>query len=154
MPHDVPTAAQLIESVREWLEKDVLTSTTGRVQFHSRVAINVLAMVERELAMGGQQALDHAARLSVLGMSDDAELATAIRNGDLDDRFNEVVELVRASVLDKLAVANPSYALPTLNDCLFRTTDLNRLTSSQLTACRSNISTAIATNSCVCSHAN
>ena len=42
-----------------------------------------------------------------------AELAAAIRNGDLDDRFNEVVELVRASVLDKLAVANPSYALPT-----------------------------------------
>jgi hypothetical protein len=51
-----------------------------------------------------------------LGMKDDAELAAAIRNGDLDDRFNEVVELVRASVLDKLAVANPSYALPTLND--------------------------------------
>ena len=116
MPHDVPTAAQLIESVREWLEKDVLTSTAGRVQFHSRVAINVLAMVERELAMGGQQTLDHAARLAVLGMNDDSELATAIRNGDLDDRFNEVVELVRASVLDKLAVANPSYALPTLND--------------------------------------
>jgi len=116
MPHDVPTAAQLIESVREWLEKDVLTSTTGRVQFHSRVAINVLAMVERELAVGEQQALDHAARLAVLGMKDDAELATAIRNGDLDDRFSEVVELVRASVLDKLAVANPSYALPTLND--------------------------------------
>ena len=67
MPHDVPTAAQLIESVREWLEKDVLTSTTGRVQFHSRVAINVLAMVERELAVGGQQALDHAARLAGLG---------------------------------------------------------------------------------------
>jgi hypothetical protein len=116
MPHDVPTAAQLIESVREWLEKDVLTSTTGRVQFHSRVAINVLAMVERELAMGGQQALDHAERLAVLGMKDDAELATAIRNGDLDDCFQEVVELVRASVLDKLAVANPSYALPILND--------------------------------------
>jgi hypothetical protein len=116
MPHDVPTAAQLIESVREWLEKDVLTSTTGRVQFHSRVAINVLAMVERELAVGEQQALDHAARLAVLGMKDDAELATAIRNGDLDDRFQEVVELVRASVLDKLAVANPSYALPISND--------------------------------------
>ena len=116
VPHDVPTAAQLIESVREWLEKDVLTATTGRVQFHSRVAINVLAMVERELAVGEQQALDHATRLDDLGMKDDAELADAIRNGDLDDRFNEVVELVRASVLDKLAVANPSYALPTSND--------------------------------------
>jgi hypothetical protein len=33
--HDVPSAAQLVEAVREWLERDVLTSTTGRVQFHT-----------------------------------------------------------------------------------------------------------------------
>ena len=116
MPHDVPTASQLIESVREWLEKDVLTTTTGRVQFHSRVAINVLAMVERELALGARQADDHAARLAILGMTSDAELAAAIRSGELDDRFVEVVDLVRASVLDKLAVANPSYAAPTSNE--------------------------------------
>jgi hypothetical protein len=49
IPHDVPTAQQLVESVREWLERDVLTGTTGRLNFHARVAINVLAMVEREL---------------------------------------------------------------------------------------------------------
>ena len=36
-PHDVPTAAQLIESVREWLQNDVLAATSGRIQFHSRV---------------------------------------------------------------------------------------------------------------------
>lgn len=116
MPHDVPSAVQLIESVREWLEKDVLTSTTGRVQFHSRVAINILAMVEREMALGPQQGLDHVQRLAILGMSNDAELATAIRNGNLDDRMGEVVELVRASVLDKLSVANPGYVVPTSTD--------------------------------------
>jgi len=49
-PHDVPSAAQLVESVREWLQRDVLASTEGRLQYHARVAINVLSIVERELA--------------------------------------------------------------------------------------------------------
>lgn len=108
-PHDVPSAAQLVESVREWLQNDVLTSTTGRVQFHSRVAINVLAMVERELAMGSRQSIEHASRLARLGVASDVELASAIRAGSLDDRIDEVVAVVRASVEDKLSVANPTY---------------------------------------------
>ena len=109
IPHDSPTAEQLVESVREWLQRDVLASTTGQVQFHTRVAINVLAMVERELALGEAQQHAHEARLAQLGVADDAELAAAIRSGTLDDRLDEVRDLVWASVRDKLAVANPKY---------------------------------------------
>lgn len=108
-PHDVPTAEQLLESVREWLEGDVVAATQGRLQFHARVAINVLAMVERELAMGPAHALAHAARLRDLGCVDDADLATRIRTGHLDDRLDEVRDAVWASVRDKLEVANPKY---------------------------------------------
>lgn len=108
-PHDVPTAEQLVESVREWLEREVLTGTTGRMQFNARVAVNVLAMVERELRVGQAQASAHAERLALLGCADDRELAERIRRGDLDDRLDEVRELVWASVRDKLAVANPKY---------------------------------------------
>jgi fructose 1,6-bisphosphatase len=108
-PHDVPTAEQLVESVREWLERDVLPATEGRLQFHARVAANVLAMVERELAVGAQQAAAHEQRLAQLGCADDAELAARIRDGELDDRLHEVRNLVWASVRDKLAVANPKY---------------------------------------------
>jgi hypothetical protein len=108
-PHDVPSAAQLVDAVREWLQNDVLTSTTGRVQFHSRVAINVLAMVERELRLGARQAEDHARRLAELGVTSDAELAAAIRSGSLDSHIDDVVAAVRASVVDKLSVANPTY---------------------------------------------
>lgn len=101
--------SQLVEAVREWLEKDVMAGTSGRLQFHTRVAINVLAMVERELALGGEQKADHEARLRTLGVADDSELATAIRAGDLDDRLTEVIEAVRLSVEAKLKVANPGY---------------------------------------------
>lgn len=108
-PHDAPTAAQLVEAVREWLERDVLTAVTGRLQFHTRVAVNVLSMVERELQLGAEQAVAHRERLEQLGCRDDAELARRIRAGELDDRLDEVRSLVWQSVRDKLAVANPRY---------------------------------------------
>ena len=110
VPHDVPDLAGLVEAVREFLEGDVAAATAGRVHFHARVATNVLRMVERELALGPAQAASHAERLAALGFADDAELCAAIRRGDLDDRWAEVRTAVAASVADKLAVANPTYA--------------------------------------------
>ncbi len=84
-------------------------ATEGRLQFHARVAANVLSMVERELDLGGAQATEHAARLARLGVPDDAALAAGIRRHELDDRLDEVRDLLLASVLDKLLVANPGY---------------------------------------------
>lgn len=108
MPHDVPTARELVEAVREWIERDASAGQPPN-RFHARVAANVLAMVERELELGPVQARAHAARLEQLGVADDAELAAAIRDGALDARLPEVRSLVWASVRDKLAVANPRY---------------------------------------------
>jgi hypothetical protein len=108
-PHDIPTAAQLVEAVREFLEGDVSAATDGRVRFHARVAANVCAMVERELALGPAQERAARERLAPFGVVDDFELAAAIRSGELDDRYDEVAAAVRATVRDKLLVANPKY---------------------------------------------
>jgi len=108
--HDAPTATQLLEAVREFLEGDVMATAEGRVRFHARVAGRVLAIVERELAAGEGPARDHAARLAGLGFAGDAELAAAVRSGALDGRADEVTAVVRAAVAAKLAVANPAYA--------------------------------------------
>ena len=89
-PHDRPTSAELVEAVRDFLERDVMASTEGRVQFHTRVAINVLNMVQREIEQGAAQAADHAAGLQRLGFADERALADAIRNGEVDDRIDEV----------------------------------------------------------------
>jgi hypothetical protein len=109
-PHDAPSAAELLEAVREFLEGDVAGATEGRVRFHARVAARALAIVERELAAADRIADAHAERLAGLGFGSDAELAAAIRAGDCDDRWDEVAAVVRATVADKLAVANPDYA--------------------------------------------
>lgn len=112
---DRPTAVELLEAIREFLEQDVMSSVEGRVQFHTRVAINALGMLEREVRLGPE--LDAAERerlAALLGHDADLrtltiELATRIRDGSLDDRRDEVVAAVRASVHAKLLVANPDY---------------------------------------------
>ena len=109
--HDVPSTGQLVEAVREWMERDVMTGTTGRLQFHTRVAINALSIVEREMKSGRGQSRRHQERLATLGVAHDAELADAIRSGRLDDRIDDVAQVVRASVVDKVAVANPAYLI-------------------------------------------
>jgi Domain of unknown function (DUF6285) len=111
-PHDAPSLEQMVESVREWIAGDVIAGTEGRLRFHARVAANMLGMIERELRVGPAQAEAHRRRLSQLGVADDAELAAAIRAGELDERGEELRELLRASVVDKLLVANPGYLDP------------------------------------------
>jgi hypothetical protein len=108
-PHDVPSAVDLLRAVREFLERDVVPVTEGRLKFDARVGANVLAMVVRELELGPAMAGAHAQRLARLGVEDDAALARAIRTGAFDDRLDEVTALVRDSVVDKLRVANPAY---------------------------------------------
>jgi len=108
-PHDIPSAAALVEAVREFLERDVMESTEGRVKFHARVAVNVLRMVERELSLGAAQARQHADGLAALGLGSEGALADAIRSADLDDRRDEVLAFVIETVRSKLEVANPAY---------------------------------------------
>jgi len=112
---DRPTAAELLEAVREFLEHDVATSAEGRTAFHARVAVNALGIVERELVLGRSvdapvverlaHVLDHSGTPRELV----ADLAAHIRDGSLDGRRDEVLDAVRDLVRAKLAVANPRY---------------------------------------------
>jgi hypothetical protein len=115
MTQDRPNAVELVAAVREFLERDVMAATEGRVQFHTRVAVNVLNTVERELQLGpALETAERARATALLGHDGDAdalerELAAAIRNGAVDDRMDEVRTHVRATVREKLLIANPSY---------------------------------------------
>ena len=116
MAQDRPTAAELVQAVREFLERDVMTATEGRVQFHTRVAVNALGMIERELTDGPAFAAAERARAAALLGHDERrpaslerELAARIRDGSLDDRLDAVRAHVRATVREKLLVANPGY---------------------------------------------
>ena len=115
---DLPTAAELVEAVREFLENDVFAQAEGRTKFHARVAMNVLAIVRRELELG--PAADAAERARLLELLPDAaregslaelnaELAARIRDGSLAAERGVLVAHLRETVRDKLAIANPRH---------------------------------------------
>jgi hypothetical protein len=102
-----PTAEQLLEAVREFLvEAEVQLS--GRLAFHARVASNVVAIVERELALGPDAA--EAAALAPLGGP--AALCEGLRGGRHRPDDPALLAALREAVLARLAVDNPRY--PTL----------------------------------------
>ena len=110
-PHDRPTAAELLEALHEWMERDLLPGVDGRLQFLTRVAINMIDIVRRELELGPDQEVQHQEVLASFGMNDDAELAAAIREGAFDANLVDVLNRLRPVVEDKVRVANPRYLL-------------------------------------------
>jgi hypothetical protein len=105
-----PTAAELVAAVADFLEIDVRSATDGAVNFHARVAANVLRIVERELR--DDTANEVVDRLAAVGFADEANLAAAVRSGDFDDRSGEVMALLRTLVRHRLAVGHPGYDQP------------------------------------------
>ena len=108
-PHDPPSASELLAAVRGFLASELASPVDGWARYQLRVATNILAVVERELALGAAQKDAHTAALTHLGLAGEAELAQAIRSGLLDGRRTEVMAVVRDTVRAKLEVANPAY---------------------------------------------
>jgi hypothetical protein len=99
----------LVEALREWVEGDVRDATSGRLQFHTRVAANVMGMLERELVAGPAIAAAHAERLAALGVASERELADRIRAGEGAERDRRLLDAVWQTTVDKLAIANPRH---------------------------------------------
>ena len=106
--HGVPTTAELVAAVREFLHGDVMAETAGRLSFNARVAGNVLAIVERELERGSEVDDAHRDDLRALGFADDAELAAAIRDGHVQLN-RELLVVLRRYAAAQLAIVNPRH---------------------------------------------
>ena len=92
---DRPAAGELASAVRDFLEAEILPVLDDhRLRFRTLVALNALGIVARE------------APAPAPPDPKDAELARRLRAGDLRDGD---LELLRASVREKLLVASPRY---------------------------------------------
>ena len=95
---DRPSAAELVEAVRELLERELLpTIDDARLRFRALVAVNALGIALREL---------ESTEADLLGPEQAAELAVRIRAGDAPEG---ALELLRREVAAKLRIASPSY---------------------------------------------
>ncbi|QGG93701.1 DUF6285 domain-containing protein [Actinomarinicola tropica] len=111
-----PTAVELLDAVRSFLEEDVMASVEGRVQFHARVAVNVLSTVIRELEQGDiAEAAERAGLVDLLGHDGPLdelveELAGAIRDGSIDVADPALLAHLRATARADVEIANPRHA--------------------------------------------
>ena len=106
--YGVPAAAQLVEAVIEFLEKDVAGELSGRRRFHLRVAVNALNIVKRQLELNTEHMQTRDETLAALGVSSERELAEAIKTGETQDSA-DLREALRALVTARLQVNNPTY---------------------------------------------
>ena len=114
--YDQPTASALIDAVAGFLRDEVSPTLSGRLAFHARVAVNVLEMVKRELALGPAATAGEGARLTALlgqtgplGQLED-ELCVRIADGRIDTADPALIDHLWATTLDTLAVDQPNYA--------------------------------------------
>ncbi len=97
---DRPTAQELAEAVREFLQAEILPILDDhRLKFRTLVAINGLGIAERELWATTPPDLDK-------HREEDWELARRIRAGDVPD---DVVAILKEQVAQKLRISNPRY---------------------------------------------
>jgi len=122
---DRPTAGELTEAIREFLEEEILPELEdSRAQFRTRVAMNALSILERELEQEESLLQAEHERLTHLLGQDHTEPGSLEElreqvlelNRDLAKRIrcggevpHGTLELLQQISADKLRVASPKY---------------------------------------------
>jgi hypothetical protein len=115
MPQSIPKAAVLLEAAVKYLETELMPTLEGYHRFQTRVTVNVLNTVRRELELRGAQSDAERARLiAMLGHDGDVEtlsieLAERIRTGAISIDDPALRAHVRQSLADALAINNPKW---------------------------------------------
>ena len=118
MAQDRPTASELLAAIADFLREEAtpaLDRTEPRLGFQMRVAVNSLAILEREARLGPDADQREHARLSDLlardGTLDELNrtLAQALRTGQRDERDAALMAHLEATIADKIAIANPKW---------------------------------------------
>ena len=115
MAQDRPHAPELLRAIREFLAADVLPKLEGRTQFHLKVAINSLAILEREATLGPAADAAELARLKALLGRDgtlaelNAELARQLRAGERDETDAALMAHLMSTHVHKIGISNPRW---------------------------------------------
>ena len=115
MPQSMPDAPALLTAAVKYLEDELLPTLTGYHRFRTRVTINVLNTIRRELEIREPQSAAERARLrALLGHDGDsetlsAELSERIRQGAIDLNDGNLRAHLRQSLADALAINNPKW---------------------------------------------
>jgi hypothetical protein len=118
MAQDRPTANELLAAIADFLREEAtpaLDRSDPRLGFQMRVAVNSLAILEREGRLGpAADARERARLVALLGRDGtlealNRELARQLRAGERDERDEGLMAHLEATTTDKIAIANPKW---------------------------------------------
>lgn len=111
----IPEADRLLAAATDYLEHELLPTLTGYHGFQTRVCVNVLRIVMRELQQREpleqaeharlRQLLGHEGKLDALN----AQLADGISSGELPLDTPGLAEHLRLTLADALRINNPKW---------------------------------------------
>ncbi len=113
---DQPSIHELVEAVREFLQKQAMPELKGHTAFHARVAANALGIVARELAQGSKLLAEEKERLVALlghdGTLDELnrELCGRIREGTVGLETPGLAPHMEKTTRDKVEIDQPNYS--------------------------------------------
>jgi hypothetical protein len=116
MTTNQPTPLDLLEAVREFMEKRVMPRVDEHTAYHTKVAVNALKIVERALTLAPDLEAAERQRLGRLlnrnGDLDELnrELCRQIRERQIDWRNRELLDHLRQTAMGKLTIDNPDYS--------------------------------------------
>lgn len=115
MPMTLSPAPEMLATIRDYLEKEILPTLSGDKWFNVKVAVNLLATIERELRLGPVANESERARLAaLLGTAGTLEelnraLAQAIRESRIAPDDPGLLDHLRQTTADALRINNPQW---------------------------------------------
>ena len=115
---DRPSASELLAAIADFLREEAtpaLDKAEPRLGFQMRVAVNSLAILEREVRLGPAADARELERLTQLlghgGSLEDLnrDLARQLRAGQRDETDTALIAHLDATIADKIAIANPKW---------------------------------------------
>ncbi|MCE7903755.1 MAG: hypothetical protein DYH20_14240 [Gammaproteobacteria bacterium PRO9] len=116
MPLNPPSRLQLFDIALEVLEREPDQEAGGAAAYEARIALSLLRLIRRELALGDAFLEEEHRRLAaLLGTPGDLAalndaLCGQLRRGERDIADPRLLQHLRITTLAKLAIDNPRYS--------------------------------------------
>jgi hypothetical protein len=117
MPLSIPDEATLLTTAARYLEQELMPTLSGYHRFQTRVTVNVLNIVRRELEMRTTHELAERVRLAAVVGKDgpvnalNVELCDLIRGDQIDVNDTALRAHLKQSLAEALAINNPKWVL-------------------------------------------
>ena len=111
-----PSKEELITSIIEFIEKDIIDELIGQKRFHAHVAKNSLQIVLRQLKVEEKNNQSEKSRLKeILKIDRDLNemnkiLCQKIDNEEIDINNNDLIDHLFKTTMEKLSIDQPNYS--------------------------------------------